>query len=305
MLTISQLQHLFAEHNIRPDKRLGQNFLIDQHIFDKIVAAADLSPDDQVVEVGSGVGNLTMFLAPRVRHVVAVEKSRFLLPLLEETLKPHPNTTIVFGDILDLSIPELLNKFPPLAKGDKGGFSRTPSTLPPSKGGQGGFKLVANIPYNITGHLLRQFLDTGTPPSKLVLLVQRDVAERLLAEPPDMNLLACSVRYFADVRIEARVSPNCFWPAPQVDSSIIVITPRPKAYDATLAQKDRFFQLLRAGYSQKRKQVAALLATELGIKKATVGKWLADLGLSAQARAQEMLVIQWLCLAEHDSIHYC
>ncbi len=279
MLTRSRLQELFAEHDIRPDKRLGQNFLIDQNIFDKITAAAELTPDDRVIEIGSGVGNLTMFLAPEVQHVIAVEKSRFLLPLLTETLTAHPNTTIVHGDILDLTIKELLAKYPPFMKGR-----------------QEEFKLVANIPYNITGHLLRQFLETDTPPSLLVLLVQRDVAERLLAEPPDMNLLACSVQYFADVRIEARVSPNCFFPAPQVDSSIIVIKPRPEAYQVTKEERETFFRLLRTGYGQKRKQLASLLAHELKLDKQAIERALTAQRLQPTARAQELSITNWKSL---------
>ncbi|HNT29676.1 MAG TPA: 16S rRNA (adenine(1518)-N(6)/adenine(1519)-N(6))-dimethyltransferase RsmA [bacterium] len=277
-LTQTRIKELLAAADLQPDKRLGQNFLIDQHIFDKIIQAAELRTQDTVLEVGAGLGNLTGFLADNAEQVIAIEKDKRLIPLLKETMKQYHNIGIINQDILKLTLPLIKGN-----KAQKGGFLFKAHH----------YKLIANIPYYITSHLIRMFLETEYPPELVVLLIQKDVADRMLAEPPDMNLLALSVRYFAHVEIVTKVAKSCFWPAPEVESAIIKIVPDKEIYDQDFAQHAYFFQLVRAGFSQKRKKLATLLANELEISKQDIEATLARLNLPPTVRAQEVSLEQW------------
>ena len=224
---------------IRPNKLLGQNFLRDKNVLRKIIAAANLTADDTVLEVGPGEGILTEALAQSAGRVIAVEKDKNLAALLKKKFKDSKSVEIVEGDILSF-LPRICHSreggnpvrgklqqesrpwIPPYqvrgelsqARDDK------PFFLAP-------YKVVANIPYYLTSHLIRLLLESTNPPQDIILMVQKEVAKRICAKPPEMSLLAVSVQFYAEPQIIASVSKNAFWPKPKVDSAIIRITPRP------------------------------------------------------------------------------
>ena len=261
---------LLRRYQLHPKKSLGQNFLVDETALAKVVAAADLTPADTVLEVGPGVGSLTRHLAAAAGHVVAVELDESLLPALQEVLKPYPNVEIILGDFLHLP----------------------PSTfhLPPS------FKVVANIPYNITSALLRQLLEMQPQPSLVTLTVQLEVAQRLCAQPGDLSLLAVSVQFYGAPSLVARIPAGAFYPRPEVDSAIVRLDVFP---EPVVAVKDigQFFQVVKAGFSQKRKQLRNALSGGLHLEAGQVDDWLAQAGIDSKRRAETLTLEEWGALA--------
>src|SRR3989344_5972122 len=222
-----------------PKKSLGQNFLVNPHILDKIISAAEISKDDVILEVGPGTGNLTKKLAEKAKKVIAIEKDHRLIEPLKQTFKNHSNVEIMRGDILDTKTDFVLQS-PSLS--DK-------------------YKIVANIPYYITSNLLRTIFEAWPKPKLIVLTVQKEVAKRIVAKPPDMNLLALSVQFYSEPKIISYISRGSFRPMPKVDSAIIKLTPRNNEHGAMNTADahcslltDHFFKLIRAGFSGKRKQ---------------------------------------------------
>ncbi|MBI2453009.1 MAG: ribosomal RNA small subunit methyltransferase A, partial [Parcubacteria group bacterium] len=218
---------------LAPKKHFGQNFLVNMGVVAKMTAAADLSGADVVLEVGPGLGALTRELAWRVKKVIAVEKDRSLAGFLTKEL---PGVDIVEQDIL---------KFPLEA-------------LPP------GYKVVASIPFAITAPLIRKLLETENPPLLSVLLVQKEVAQRILAKPPRMNLLAVSVQFYAQASIVATVKKGVFWPQPKVDAAILKLVPFGKKPEIDPAL---FFPVVKAGFLHPRKQLLNNIREGLGMKR--------------------------------------
>ncbi|MDO8496543.1 MAG: 16S rRNA (adenine(1518)-N(6)/adenine(1519)-N(6))-dimethyltransferase RsmA [bacterium] len=261
---------------IQAKKSLGQNFLINPHIIDKIVSAAEVSKDDIILEVGPGTGNLTMELAKKAKKVIAVEKDHRLIEYLREHLNnEHKNIEIIEGDILKM-LPDhcSLNSC--------------------------GYKIVANIPYYITSHFLRNILESAdwrmAQPKLIVLTIQKEVAQRIIAKPPHMNLLALSVQYYSEPEIIGYISKNNFRPVPKVDSAIIRLNPKSEARN--LKQTEEIFKVMRAGFSEKRKQLAPMLSKKLGINKDTVLEAFKKNELKETARAEELSLNQWQELAK-------
>lgn len=250
-------------------KSLGQHFLVNPRIVADIVAASDVDDRDTVLEIGPGTGTLTAALAERSGRLIAVEKDRRLIAPLREQFADRANVRIVEGDVMTLD-PTSLDLAPRA------------------------YKIVANIPYYITSHLLRLMLETWPQPACAVLMVQKEVADRLRAAPPNMNLLALSVRVFADVRLVRTVARGNFRPAPLVDSAIISIVP----HDPVLspAELEVFFRLSRTAFQHKRKQLASTLAQELRRPKAWCESVLVTLKAAANARPQELGFDQWVVL---------
>ena len=249
---------------IRPKKSLGQNFLTDRNIVKKIVKTADINKNDAVLEIGPGTGVLTRELAFVAKKVVAIEKDERLAGLLiKENIK---NVEVVIGDVLK-QMPDMGKKY----------------------------KIVANIPYYLTSFLIRKTLELKKPPEEIVLLIQKEVAQRICAKPGEMNLLALAVNYYAKPEIKGFVSKNCFWPRPKVDSAIIRITPFKRE------KNDLFFALARAGFSHPRKQLANNLSFGFKIKKERVEEILQKNGINSKARAQELSIDDWLRLSSYFS----
>jgi 16S rRNA (adenine1518-N6/adenine1519-N6)-dimethyltransferase len=264
------VESLLRRHRVRPEKRLGQNFLIDGEALDRIVAAADLGSDDRVLEIGAGLGTLTQQLARRVRRVVAVEYDRRLEPILRETVGPDGAVEIVIGDILRLDPGQLM--------------------------GTADYQVVANIPYQITSHLIRRMLEAEAAPRRMVLTVQREVAERILAVPGGMNLLALGVQAYGEARIMARIAAASFYPPPRVDSAVLRIDLRQPARLGPQETRS-VFRLARAGFSQPRKKLRNAMAAGLRLSPAEVGQELRRLAVSPDARAEDLSLDEWERLA--------
>ena len=256
---------------IYPKKSLGQNFLVNQGILDKIVGAAEVGPKDTVIEVGPGTGNLTRKLSEKAKRVVAVEKDHRLIDSLQEQFK-NSNVEIVEGDVLKLDIGKL--------------FENCKLKIENCD-----YKVIGNIPYYITSHFLRTVFEEWPKPKLTVLTVQKEVAQRIMAKPPHMNLLALSVQFYSNPTIIGYISKGSFRPMPKVDSAIISL--RPKAESLKPADKDLFFKLVKAGFSEKRKQLLSNLSST-GYKKWALEEIFDKLKISRQARAQELSIPQWI-----------
>jgi 16S rRNA (adenine1518-N6/adenine1519-N6)-dimethyltransferase len=275
LTNLKTLKTFLLAHNIRPNKRLGQNFLIDKSALQKLIHAAEISEDDTIVEVGAGIGTITVELAQRAKKVIAVEKDGTLIPLLEQAMKDYHNVEIVRGDILKTGF-----KFP----FDK---LRVPSGV---EGHVSSFKLVGNIPYYLTAPLIRKFLEAQNPPASITLMVQKEMAERICARPPDMSIWAVSVQVYAKSEITSYVPRSSFWPQPRVDSAILKITPFPRDRKFIAA---KFFRVVRAGFASPRKQLANTLSKGLGISRADTEQWLRSRGIDPKRRAETLTVEEW------------
>ncbi len=273
------IKELLLKYKTRPSKGLGQNFLIDRHILDKIIESADIKPNDIILEVGPGIGTLTQKLAEKAGRVIAVEKDQTMIKILGETLKDFKNIKVINADVLKLN--------------------PKPYALNP-------YKVIANIPYYLTSPLIRKFLEVENKPDFMVLMLQKEVARRICAKPPNMSLLAISAQFYADAKIVSYVSKNCFWPAPKVDSAIIKITPHtpviarsPQATRQSREFSNLFFKIVKAGFSQPRKQLAGNLSKVLKIKRADAEKWLRKSGIAPSQRAETLSVNDWMRLVDN------
>ena len=272
LISKSLIKNLLQQYNLRPSKRLGQHFLISQKVLQKIIQTANLSEKDIVLEVGPGLGILTQELAKRTKKVMAVEKDKKMVEALKEILKDYQNIDIIHEDILksDLS-------------------SGLTSNLKH-------YKIVANIPYYLTSPLIRLFLESSKPPQEMILLIQKEVAQRIYAKPPQMNLLAVAVQFYSQPKIISYVSKKSFWPQPKVDSAIIKITPLSLPGADWLASNkaiSKFFQIVKAGFSSPRKQLVNNLSKKLNLDRQKIKKALTQCHLDIQVRAENLSVENW------------
>ncbi|MBN1565780.1 MAG: 16S rRNA (adenine(1518)-N(6)/adenine(1519)-N(6))-dimethyltransferase RsmA [Anaerolineae bacterium] len=267
-------RQLLEQHSIAPKKSLGQNFLHDPHTLDKIVASADLTPDTTVLEIGPGTGNLTAVLADHAARVIAVELDDRLVPILRQRFAQQAPVEIVHGDILEIDL------------GDRLGTMAQPKP----------YTVVANVPYYITSAIMRHVFEKLPRPQRMVLTMQREVAERLIAEPGDMSLLAVSVQFYGQPQIVMRLSPAVFWPRPDVDSAVVRID----VYDTPpvdVPNEALFFRVVRAGFSQKRKQLRNAISNGLHVAKTQAGDLLTQAGIDPQRRAETLTLAEWAALA--------
>ena len=267
----------------RAKKSLGQNFLTNPGVLDKIVKAAELDKTNTVLEIGPGTGVLTEKLAEKAGKVIAVEKDRRLIEELKEKFR-NTNIDIVESDILKLDIEELFRNLKLEIRNSN-------------------YKVIGNIPYYITSNFLRTVFEEWPKPETIVLTVQKEVAQRIMAKPPHMNLLALSVQFFAEPKIISYVSRGSFRPMPKVDSAIIKLTPirsdleSAKRSDLELA--DRFFKLIKTAFAEKRKQLVGNLSRNFGIMKEDLLEIFNKLNIKPDARAENLSLNQWLKLAEY------
>ena len=309
LTSITTIKKLLSKHNLRPSRALGQNFLISAQVLRKIVEAADLKPDDTVVEIGAGLGALTVELAKRVKKVIAFEIDKKLLPILKDNLQDFNNVEIVDKDFLTASLPE------------------------------GNYKVVANLPYQITSAAIEKILEAEPRPELIILLVQKEVAERICAKSGEMSLLSVAVQYYGQPEIIAMAPRNNFWPAPKVDSAILKVTMRsmvissasssiissetrnPPQSSSSLAgdlslhsvpfemtkktprddqkeksQDERFFKLVKAGFSHRRQMLKNNLRAIMPEEKLLA--LFKQLNLNPKVRAQELTIDQWKTLAK-------
>lgn len=281
------VQQLLREHGLRPRKGLGQHFLVSEAHLRGIVAAAELAPDNMVLEIGPGPGTLTALLAAQAGHVVAVELDEQLIPILQRTLAGHANVTVVHGDILQLQPSDLVSRaLVSPCTFQVSGQLETRKAKPET------YKVVANLPYYITSAVLRHLLEAEPPPHLLVLTVQQEVAERICAAPPDMSLLAVSVQFYAEPELVQRIPAGAFYPRPKVDSGVVRLRRRPQPAVA-VEDRGRFFEIVRAGFGQRRKQLRNALAHGLGQPAAEVAAALERAGIEPRRRAETLTLAEW------------
>jgi len=257
---------LLRAHHLSPKKGLGQNFLVDDSALRQILFAAEIKPDDTVLEVGPGLGHLTRYLAASAGRVVAVELDQGLFPALREVLAGYSNVELVQGDILEMDLAGL--------------------NLP------AGYLVVANIPYNITGSLIQYLLEVEVKPARLVLTVQKEVAEAICAGPGELSIRALSVQVYGRPQVTARILAEAFYPPPDVDSAVLRIDLYPQPLIPT-AQIADFFRLIKAGFSQKRKTLRNSLAGGLGWKPQRTVALLQDAEIDPQRRAETLSLTEW------------
>jgi len=257
---------LLKRYGLRAEKSLGQNFLQDPFALEKIVSAAEINSTDTVLEVGPGLGSLTRYLAVSAKGVVAVELDLKLLPPLKAILAPYQNVRVIHGDILKLVPDELIE--------------------------EQDYVVVANIPYYITSAVIRHLLESKSKPRRIVLTIQREVAERICAKPGDMSLLALSVQVYGKPRIAARIPAEAFFPAPKVDSAVLCVDvyPTPQIKPELL---DMFFKLIKAGFSQKRKTLRNSLSSGLHISPTSAVDLLTRANVDPQRRAETLSIEEW------------
>jgi len=268
------LRTIIERYGIQTRKKLGQHFLVDTHVVDKIIAAANLSKDDCVLEIGPGPGGLTQALSAHAGHIVAVELDKQLIPVLE-ALFPGPNITIVQGDILKLSLPEIL----------------APHAHCP-------IKVVANLPYYITTPVILYLLESGLPFKSITVMVQKEVAKRMAASPgtKDYGSLTLAIGYYADVELVANVPVNCFMPRPAVDSAVVHISLRPTPPVST--DKALLFKIIHAAFNQRRKTLVNALSAGLDMDKAHITEILINCGLKPDVRGETLDMAAFAQIAE-------
>jgi 16S rRNA (adenine1518-N6/adenine1519-N6)-dimethyltransferase len=252
------------QYGIAPKKSLGQNFLFDDQILAQITEAAEIGPEELVLEIGPGIGTLTKHLSVNSRRVIAVEIDGRFLPILRDQLDHYDNVEVVQADILELALQDYVAD---------------------------GFKVVANIPYYITGALLRHILSADCRPAMIVITIQQQVAERLTAKPGQMSLLSTTAQYYGDIEYLFGIKAGSFWPSPAVDSAVVRlrIFPRPRL---SAEEEETFFMLVKIGYSQKRKQLQKNLRA-LGYPRSKLNEFLSEAKIDGRRRAQSLSVEEW------------
>ena len=263
--TIEVLQ----KYNFNFQKKFGQNFLIDEHVLDKIIRAAEITKDDYVLEIGPGIGTMTQYLACAAREVTAVEIDRALIPILEDTLKEYDNVSIINEDILKVDI----------------------AALAKEKNGGRPIKVVANLPYYITTPIIMGLFESHVPLESITVMVQKEVADRMQVGPgtKDYGALSLAVQYYAKPYIVANVPPNCFMPRPAVGSAVIRLTRHQKPPVEVMDEK-LMFRLIRASFNQRRKTLANGLKNsgELNLSKEVITAAIEKLGKGSSVRGEAL-----------------
>ncbi len=275
---LAQTKGLLRQSKLRVRKGLGQHFLIDEEVLKLITSAAELTSSDVIMEIGPGLGILTKELSRQAGWVITIELDNRLAAILEQTLTSFDNVTTINEDVLKIDPAALLQE--------------QKARFPPAIDSPFSYKVVANLPYYITSPVLRHFLEASVKPQIMVIMVQKEVAEAIVAEPGQMSLLSVSVQFYGKPRIINRVPAQCFYPAPEVDSAILRIDLYPQPA-VTVADKESFFELVRAGFSASRKQIGNSLAQGLRLPKAEVLSLLGEAGIVPQRRAETLTLDEW------------
>ena len=260
---------ILQKYNFNFQKKFGQNFLIDEHVLDKIIRAAEITKDDYVLEIGPGIGTMTQYLACAAREVTAVEIDRALIPILEDTLKEYDNVSIINEDILKVDI----------------------AALAKEKNGGRPIKVVANLPYYITTPIIMGLFESHVPLESITVMVQKEVADRMQVGPgtKDYGALSLAVQYYAEPYIVANVPPNCFMPRPAVGSAVIRLTRHQKPPVEVMDEK-LMFRLIRASFNQRRKTLANGLKNsgELNLSKEVITAAIEKLGNGSSVRGEAL-----------------
>ena len=260
-------------------KKFGQNFLIDGHVLDKIIAGAGVTKDDMVLEIGPGIGTMTQYLAEAAGKVVAVEIDRNLLPILQETLADYDNVKVIHADVLSLDLEKLVQE-------ENGGRP---------------IKVVANLPYYITTPIIMALFEQHVPLANVTVMVQKEVAARMKSGPgsKDYGALSLAVQYYAEPYIVANVPCNCFMPRPNVDSAVIRLT-RYEEPPVQVKDEKMLFKIIRASFNQRRKTLQNGLnnSSELNFTKDQIAAAIAEAGFSPSVRGEALTLEQFAQLAD-------
>lgn len=272
--TIAVLQ----KYGFNFQKKFGQNFLIDTHVLDKIIAAAQIGPDDFVLEIGPGIGTMTQYLAEAAGKVVAVEIDRNLIPILSETLKDYDNVRIINEDVLKVDIRKL-------AEEENGGRP---------------IKVVANLPYYITTPIIMGLFENQVPVESITVMVQKEVAQRMQTGPgsKDYGALSLAVQYYADPYIVANVPPNCFMPRPKVGSAVIRLT-RHAVPPVEVEDEKLMFSVIRAAFNQRRKTLYNGLKNSGEFEEEIIREAIEQLGKGANVRGEALTLEEFARLSNH------
>ncbi|HTL39444.1 MAG TPA: 16S rRNA (adenine(1518)-N(6)/adenine(1519)-N(6))-dimethyltransferase RsmA [Methylomirabilota bacterium] len=266
--SVEELKSFLKNSHLRPKDYLGQNFLVDEEILQGIMEEAEIKPTDLILEVGPGLGTLTEELLKRGARITAIEKDEKLIPILNKNLKKYPNAKIISGDILRFNLSNQIS---------------------------GSYKVVANIPYYLTSKLFQYFLEQKNKPESLILMVQKEVGERVTATAGELSILGISVQVYADAEIILDVPKTSFWPVPEVDSVVLKIIPKLKY--PNLKDEKLFFRILKIAFAGKRKQIHNTLASGLKLSKEEVNDLLKKAGIEPTTRPQDVSIDQWIELS--------
>ena len=275
---LAQTRRLLRRFDLRARKGLGQHFLIDEEALKLVTSAAEVTPTDVVIEVGPGLGVLTRELARQAGWLVAIELDSKLATVLKKTLASFSNVTVVNEDVLKIEPAALLQE--------------QKTRFPTAAVGPVSYKLVANLPYYITSLVLRRFLEASLKPQIMVVMVQKEVAEAIVAKPGRMSVLSISVQFYGRPEIISYVPARCFYPAPEVDSAILRVAVYPKSV-VDVSDESSFFRLVRAGFAASRKQIGNSLSQGLKLPKAEVLSLLEEAGIKSQRRAETLTLEEW------------
>ncbi len=260
-------------------KKFGQNFLIDTHVLDKIISAAEITKNDLVVEIGPGIGTMTQYLACAAREVVAIEIDKMLIPILQDTLSEYDNVTIIHEDVLKIDLKKLAEE----------------------KNGGRPVKVVANLPYYITTPIIMGLFENHVPVHSITIMVQKEVADRMRMGPgtKDYGALSLAVQYYAEPYLVANVPQNCFMPRPKIGSAVIRLTVHENP-PVTVRDEKLMFQLIRASFNQRRKTLANGLnnSPELHYSKEQIAQAIESLELSPSVRGEALTLEQFARLAD-------
>lgn len=254
--------------SIKPNKNLGQHWLKDEQVLEYIAGCADITPEDTVLEIGAGLGTLTSALAKKAKKVIAVEFDGLLAQKLKKSFVGSKKVEIIHSDILTFNL----------------------SNLPKN------YKVVANVPYYITAKIVHLLTTASNQPSKIVLLVQKEVAERLSAKPGNLSILGVSAQYYAEVSSGEVVPAAFFTPPPKVDSQVVILNMRSKKLFSDIDEQ-HFFKVVKAGFSAKRKKLRSSLSGSLAVNKKEVEGLLKQASISPDLRAEALTLEQWAALS--------
>ncbi len=270
--TIEVLQ----KYNFNFQKKYGQNFLIDPHVLDKIIGAAEITKDDCVLEIGPGIGTMTQYLAENAREVIAVEIDKNLIPILEDTLSSYDNINVINEDILKVDIAKIVEE----------------------KNGGKPVKVVANLPYYITTPIIMGLFESHVPLKSITIMVQKEVADRMKVGPgtKDYGALSLAVQYYAKPEIVGNVPPNCFIPRPNVGSAVIKLT-RYETPPVDVENERRMFSIIRASFNQRRKTLVNGLVNGGIAQKEEILSALEKMGLSPSVRGEALSLEQFAYLS--------
>ena len=275
--TIAVLQ----KYNFNFQKRFGQNFLIDTHVLDKIIASAEITKEDTVLEIGPGIGTMTQYLCENAGKVIAVEIDHNLIPILSDTLSAYDNVTVIEGDVLKLDLQKLIYE-------DLGNDVKT-------------LKIAANLPYYITTPIIMGVFESGLPFESITVMVQKEVAQRMQAVPgtKDYGALSLAVQYYAEPYIVANVPPNCFMPRPAVGSAVIRLKRHAKP-PVEVKDEKLLFQLIRASFNQRRKTLLNGLKNYSGLdfSKEEILEVFQKTGISENVRGESLELEEFARLAD-------